>query len=470
MRVKMARLFCTVVVAAIGCNASAQGWERTSGNWQPSFNPNVYVSSVTSDPISGGTFCLASDGSILRWDGNSVVTISAAGQLSGIGSPQFLSYLTTSGTLGLWFANPVNTDLWSLPTNGGTPSPLASIGSLGGYRLISTQDAVTSYFLPPVSGGGLQPWMYMGGAFGWQGAISGGSLTTFTLPTLYSAWTSSSSSAGTHCAFVDPSDNKIRLVTSGSYGGPRFFRLSGNSWLQEFPVAPFSLIPFNPFQIGSSNGACSWFTPGPSNLGSLAYFYTVDANQNLRPRSLLYANGNLNEIFLTSYPPATGTIKVYDSVRGVFVAFVADGSIWELNLGASAQFSTFGAGCLGSRSTPTLAPQQGSLPRIGTNFTLQALNLPLAGPVFLAIGASDTLYGPTPLPLNLGPLGAPQCNLLVGIDNLFSTSNVLGAAAWTFPIPNIPGGIFFSQTIVFDPPANPFGVTLSNGGRGVVGS
>jgi len=160
----------------------------------------------------------------------------------------------------------------------------------------------------------------------------------------------------------------------------------------------------------------------------------------------------------------------YDSSRGVFVAFLQDSSIWELNLGPSAQFSTFGAGCLGSRSTPTLAPQQGSLPRIGTNFTLQALNLPLAGPVFLALGASDTLYGPTPLPLNLGPLGAPQCNLLVGIDNLYSTSNVLGAAAWTFPIPNIPGGIFFSQAIVFDAAANQFGVTLSNGGRGVVGS
>ena len=181
-------------------------------------------------------------------------------------------------------------------------------------------------------------------------------------------------------------------------------------------------------------------------------------------------NGSTSELFLTSYPPELPACITYDAGRGVFVAFVQDGSIWELNLGPSAQFSTFGAGCLGSRSTPTLAPQQGSLPRIGTNFTLQALNLPLAGPVFLAIGASDTLYGPTPLPLNLGPLGAPQCNLLVGIDNLYSTSNVLGAAAWTFPIPNIPGGIFFSQAVVFDAAANQFGVTLSNGGRGVVGS
>jgi hypothetical protein len=193
-------------------------------------------------------------------------------------------------------------------------------------------------------------------------------------------------------------------------------------------------------------------------------------NGSITPRTFRYRNGNFTEQFLTAYPPeSTSTVYVYDSNRDVFVAFL-QGSIWELNLGPSAQFSTFGAGCLGSRSTPALAPQQGNLPRVGTNFTLQALNLPLAGPVFLAIGASDTLYGPTPLPLNLGPLGAPQCNLLIGIDNLYPTSNVLGAAAWTFPIPNIPGGIFFSQAVVFDPPANTFGLTLSNGGRGVIGS
>jgi hypothetical protein len=469
MRFKIANLVWTVVVAAIGCEVRAQGWLRTSGTWQPAFNPNVYVSSVTSDPIGGGTFCLASDGSICRWDGSSVNTVTAAGQLSGIGVPRTITYLTTSGTLGLWFVNSTNTDLWSLPITGGTPTPLASEGGVGGHRIISTQDAGTSYFLPPVTGGNFSGWMTMAGAFSWQGAISGNRLTTSIVPNLYSSW-GSGIGAVILSAFADPSDNQIRLVTNGPNGGVRFYRVSGNNWLQEFPIAPFSLSPFGPTQFGTASGICSWFTPGPPSLGSLAHFYTLDANLNLRPRSLLYANGNLNELFLTSYPPATTSTNVFDAARGVFVAFVADGSIWELNLGPSAQFSTFGAGCLGSRSTPTLTPQQGSLPRIGTNFTLQALNLPLAGPVFLAIGASDTLYGPTPLPLNLGPLGAPQCNLLVGIDNLFSTSNVLGAAAWTFPIPNIPGGIFFSQAVVFDPPANTFGVTLSNGGRGVVGS
>ena len=255
------------------------------------------------------------------------------------------------------------------------------------------------------------------------------------------------------------------MFTNGS--SIRTYEWNGSNFIQRFPTYP--LQASGGFTTFPMLNALSTLAPSSQPSGALLTAYTVTTG-GIVPRTFRYRNGMFSEQFLTSYPPeSTNTVYVYDSNRDVFLAFL-QGSIWELNLGPSAQFSTFGAGCLGSRSTPSLAPQQGSLPRIGTNFTLQALNLPLAGPVFLALGASDTLYGPTPLPLNLGPLGAPQCNLLVGIDNLYSTSNVLGAAAWTFPIPNIPGGIFFSQAVVFDPPANTFGITLSNGGRGVVGS
>lgn len=308
--------------------------------------------------------------------------------------------------------------------------------------------------------------------YSWNGSILGGlvQLTSLSPPVSISSYSYNE-------IFADAGTGSVQLLSKLSSGaGPTYatreFRWSDSGWIQQYPLWPFALFPTaqqsgsNVIPYVSSNVAA-----GPTSLGSLGYYFTVDAASGaVRPRTLLLNNGVASELFLTSYPPEARSRLSYDSNRGVFVSLVDDGSIWELNLGPSAQFSTFGAGCLGSRSTPTLTPQQGSLPRIGTNFTLQALNLPLAGPVFLAIGASDTLYGPTPLPLNLGPLGAPQCNLLVGIDNLFSTSNVLGAAAWTFPIPNIPGGIFFSQAVVFDPPANTFGVTLSNGGRGVVGS
>jgi hypothetical protein len=270
---------------------------------------------------------------------------------------------------------------------------------------------------------------------------------------------------------IDPTSTRIQMHATNTNTGlniptQRLYQLDATGWIQQYPQWFFPAGG-----IGSVFVAASNYASGPSSLGMMSYTHTLSPTTGaVVPRTCLYRNGSASELFLNSYPPELASSLTYDSNRGVFVAFVADGSIWELNLGPSAQFSTFGAGCLGSRSTPALAPQQGNLPRVGTNFTLQALNLPLAGPVFLAIGASDTVYGPTPLPLNLGPLGAPQCNLLIGIDNLYPTSNVLGAAAWTFPIPNIPGGIFFSQAVVFDPPANTFGLTLSNGGRGVIGS
>ncbi len=188
------------------------------------------------------------------------------------------------------------------------------------------------------------------------------------------------------------------------------------------------------------------------------------------PRTLRIENGQVSEAFLTSYPSYRADPIVWDTARNRFVLVGSLGDLWELQLGPGASYSSFGAGCLGTRGTPILAPQPGSTPRVATTFSLQATNLPIAGPVFLFLGSSDTLYGTTPLPLNLGAFGAPTCNLLVNVDSLFSGPNVLGTSVWSFPVPALPGSVFFVQAVVFDPPANTFGVTLSNAGRGVIGS
>lgn len=268
--------------------------------------------------------------------------------------------------------------------------------------------------------------------------------------------------------FADPSTQSPTLCAlTGVSSSPilRTYRWTGNQWAQDFPTWPFA--PFPSPAIPGSN-----FAGSTSASGAMCFRYTIDAtSSSVAPRTIQLAGGRCSELFLSSYPPEGDYTTVWDPHRSCFYA-AGDAAlnVWQLSLGPDAQASTLGVGCPGTRGTPTLAPQQGSTPRIGTNFILQSLNLPLSGHVFLALGASDTFYGPTPLPLNLAPLGATQCNLLVSIDNLFPTSNILGAATWGFTIPNIPGGVFFTQTIVFDPPANAFGVTLSNAVRGVVGS
>ncbi|MBI5851420.1 MAG: hypothetical protein HZB39_10420 [Planctomycetes bacterium] len=191
------------------------------------------------------------------------------------------------------------------------------------------------------------------------------------------------------------------------------------------------------------------------------------------PRALQVSSAGLSRLFLTNYPAMRSDANlVFDSGRNRFVLHGGSGfaDTWELELGPSASYSTFGQGCIGSRGIPTLVPQGSPTPRVGGAFTLQVNNLPWTGPAFLFFGFSDTSYGGTPLPFNLGVLGAPLCSLLVSGDILYPVPNVLGVGTWSFPVPNYPGYAFFNQAFAFDPVANALGLTVSNAGRGVIGS
>lgn len=226
--------------------------------------------------------------------------------------------------------------------------------------------------------------------------------------------------------------------------------------VQRYPYYPFAY----PYQFAS----------GPSQVGALALAWTFDPQHGYQPHTITYANGQVRELFLSSHPPMGPHQIVYDSARNKFLRFGSGGDIWELDLGPSAAYSTYGAGCLGSRGTPALSPQSGSAPRVGTNFVVQAANLPLVGPAFLFFGFSNTTYGTTPLPYNLGPIGAPACSLLASGDSLYPIANILGIGTFTLPVPNLPGLTFYNQAFCLDPPANSLGITASNAGRGTIGN
>ena len=446
MRIGAALVGGVFAVAGLAEKAVAQGWvDVTPAGYPATFQP----STGCFDPILGSTVVLGSLGpnpSTLVHNG--LVASLAGPPPNSFQRPYFdPHYGTVQVSSGLSASvYQFNGSTWAINSCHGIPSTFFSSSAFDYSRNVSIHIAATGQAYGPP---------YIGLA-----ASASPICPSYTLAQPATQYLGQATVSA-----YDWSSQRVTMFTNGS--SIRTYEWNGSNFIQRFPTYP--LQASGGFTTFPMLNALSTLAPSSQPSGALLTAYTVTTG-GIVPRTFRYRNGMFSEQFLTSYPPeSTNTVYVYDSNRDVFLAFL-QGSIWELNLGPSAQFSTFGAGCLGSRSTPSLAPQQGSLPRIGTNFTLQALNLPLAGPVFLALGASDTLYGPTPLPLNLGPLGAPQCNLLVGIDNLYSTSNVLGAAAWTFPIPNIPGGIFFSQAVVFDPPANTFGITLSNGGRGVVGS
>lgn len=293
-----------------------------------------------------------------------------------------------------------------------------------------------------------------------------------------SHWTSRSCpsvpSWSTASAFMAPSlvwePSVGRVVLNGGDDfngnmGSRTYEWTGFNWLQRFP-------PTRPLVPGATTtdsiaGCAVMFDGNTLGQGSQAPGHTWTIR-----------NGTFQRIFSTIEPMLRlNTAMTYDSARGVTVLFGGRSNpfnstfsdTWELTLGAPASYTPFGGGCPGSRGVPQLAAQGGSTPRIGATFTAQANNLPWTGLVFLYLGLSDTSYAGTPLPANLGFLGAPACNLLCSGDEVYILPNALGATSWSFQVPPYPGLSFYNQILALDPTANPLGLTLSNAARGVIG-
>lgn len=278
-------------------------------------------------------------------------------------------------------------------------------------------------------------------------------------------------------AATDPITQRAVLAAEGSE-----YRLIGASWVA-VPIVRFyqwNGFGWNQRPTTIAPGFLAGLATDPSRNrivlldGDYPGSLTVGGSQD--QHTWTYADGSVSRVPTAFAPvPRQSAAMTFDSNRAVVVMF--GGSIggssladtWEFDLGPLASYTSYGSGCTGTFGIPTIAPASGSLPRIGTTFTLQASNLPLSGPAFLAIGFSDTVYSGAPLPLDLGVIGAPGCNLLCAIDGLYPLTNVLGTATWSIGIPVIPGGRFFNQVIPFDPTANPLGLTTSNGGHAVLG-
>jgi hypothetical protein len=265
----------------------------------------------------------------------------------------------------------------------------------------------------------------------------------------------------------DPVAQRVVLGTNGANGGA-YFEWTGTNWQQRFPAG------------------------APSAPGALASDSTqqrvlmFDGVLNGQPNhTWTLANGAVQSL-ATPIQPArrVGAAMAYDPVRQRTVLFggaavwivtpaltqiVPLGDTWEFQLGAGPSYTAYGAGCAGSRGVPALAASGTSLPRVGQPFAATVTNLPFTAPTFMFLGLSNTAYGPTPLPLSLGFLGAPGCSVLASGDDLSLVTNVLGVGLWQWTIPNAPGASFYNQAIVFDAAANPLGITVSNGAHGVIG-
>ena len=59
--------------------------------------------------------------------------------------------------------------------------------------------------------------------------------------------------------------------------------------------------------------------------------------------------------------------------------------------------------------------------------------------------------------------------MLITPDFSYPIPNILGTSVWTLGIPNVPGTVFYNQTVSLDASANNLGLVFSNAGEAVVG-
>lgn len=143
----------------------------------------------------------------------------------------------------------------------------------------------------------------------------------------------------------------------------------------------------------------------------------------------------------------------------------------ELYIQSGVAWYPVGQGCAGSNGVPVMA--NANTPQIGSVFQLNVTNLPVGGGLFVMVMGFSTAFLPGfgPLPFDLAPLGAPGCLARCDAPGVLFLAHGQGVGTYVLGIPNVPrfvGTRFVHQAYVFDPPANPLGVTTSNAGIGTV--
>lgn len=135
----------------------------------------------------------------------------------------------------------------------------------------------------------------------------------------------------------------------------------------------------------------------------------------------------------------------------------------------AAGYGYIGAGCAGSLGVPgnvaTTPPALGG----AANITVDRLPVGIA---VLAVGVSRTVSGIGPLPVDLGLIGMPGCQLRVSFEATLTMVGPPPTASIAFGIPSTPSLVglqLFTQALSLDPTLNAFGFGISDAAVLLVG-
>ncbi len=155
-------------------------------------------------------------------------------------------------------------------------------------------------------------------------------------------------------------------------------------------------------------------------------------------------------------------------------------AIWFDNTGGAnpnpaPAFARYGTGCITTGSTLPVEIQpsaSGNWAGNAISLRLNGFRLPKSSLVSIALGTSQTAFGPLPLPFVLpGTQSAPSGACTVLTDYLLTIPTFTDAAGnFTFSIgmnvtPNFSGLTILSQVVAPDATANSFGLVFSDGAR-----
>ena len=273
--------------------------------------------------------------------------------------------------------------------------------------------------------------------------------------------------------FYDASESRVAVIGGARSSVndpwiPFYYELDGMQWVQHYPAFP----------SGFGDGEYDFWNTRVCEMPTLGESWLFDMQPGQTQANLWSMAGRqVSTRFLTSWPSQRRRMAMgYDPIRDRVVLHGGNlqwaGSLndtWELDPGPSATYSTYGSGCGSGAIIPSVAAQNGTLPSVNTQFSVQVSGLPFTAPSFMWVGFSNQSYSGYPLPLDLGFLGAPGCEVLITPDLLYPIPNILGTGVWTLGIPNVPGTVFYNQTVSLDASANSLGLIFSNAGEAVVG-